>query len=90
MTQKRPSKRESSISRDAQSINLPKPALKSSRSLARVLQLRKTIREISDKKLLRRHGHDRGQRVSVRRLRRPGGMVPQLRQVGTFCEVELA
>jgi SagB-type dehydrogenase family enzyme len=52
MIRKRASKREPrSISHDAQPIELPKPALKSSRSLARVLQLRKTIREISDKKL---------------------------------------
>jgi SagB-type dehydrogenase family enzyme len=51
MTQKRPSKQRPGISRDAQPIELPKPALKSSRSLATVLQLRKTIREISDKTL---------------------------------------
>jgi hypothetical protein len=51
MTQKRPSKRSPGISHDAQPIELPRPALGSSRSLATVLQLRKTIREISDKKL---------------------------------------
>jgi hypothetical protein len=51
MTQKRPSKRESSISRDAQPIELPRPALKSSKSLATILRLRRTIREISDRKL---------------------------------------
>jgi len=51
MTQKRPSKRESSISRDAQPIELPRPALTSSKSLVAILRLRRTIREISDKKL---------------------------------------
>jgi hypothetical protein len=37
--------------RDGQPIDLPKPALEQSRSLARALQQRRTTREISDKQL---------------------------------------
>jgi len=52
MIQKRPSRRKSrSVSRDPQPIELPRPAPKPGRSLARALQRRRTIREISDKKL---------------------------------------
>jgi nitroreductase len=52
MILKRSSRRESrSVSRDHQPIELPRPAPKPSRSLAKALQLRRTIREISDKKL---------------------------------------
>jgi hypothetical protein len=45
MTRKKPS------TRDAEPIALPKPAPKASTSLAKALQLRKTTREISDRKL---------------------------------------
>ena len=52
MIQKRSGRRESgSVSRAPQPIELPRPAPKPSRSLARALQLRRTTREISDKKL---------------------------------------
>jgi SagB-type dehydrogenase family enzyme len=52
MTKKRASGRESkSVSHDLQPIELPRCRLKPSGSLARALKLRRTIREISDKKL---------------------------------------
>jgi hypothetical protein len=52
MTQKKSGKREwRSVSDASRPIKLPRPALKSSRSLARALQLRTTTREISAKKL---------------------------------------
>jgi SagB-type dehydrogenase family enzyme len=52
MIQKRGSRRAArSISRDLQPIALPRPTPKPSSTLARALRLRRTIREISDKKL---------------------------------------
>ena len=52
MIQKKSPKREPRSASDAsQSIKLPRPVLQPSRSLARALQLRRTTREISGKKL---------------------------------------
>jgi SagB-type dehydrogenase family enzyme len=51
MTEKRTGRREGTGSRDLQVIDLQKPALKPGRSLARALQLRRTTRETSGKKL---------------------------------------
>jgi hypothetical protein len=51
MTKQRPSRAPSSAPREPKPIVLPKPALRPSRSLASALQLRRTIREMSDRRL---------------------------------------
>jgi hypothetical protein len=51
MIQKRPKRKPNGVSRDLRPIELPPPVLKPSSSLARALKLRRTLREISDKKL---------------------------------------
>jgi hypothetical protein len=51
MIQKRSGKREKSVSAAAQAIDLPKPAPKAGRSLVKALQVRKTTREISNRKI---------------------------------------
>jgi nitroreductase len=51
MVQKKPRRESRSVARERQPIELPSPSLKAKKSLMSALQLRRTTREIADKKL---------------------------------------